>query len=95
MAFMLPLAIGGVGGIGGFIAGYMYNYPTDGEANTESETNSLDTPHHKGLNEELQKFQKNQLKKTALNSKQPFADDTLLDEMRKKILLRRQSLESP
>ncbi len=98
---MLPLAIGGAGGLGGFIAGYMYNYPTDidtkqqpGEITiSESELKSLtlQSP-HKELKEELVNFKLDNLKKTIIGPRVPTSDELLLSEMRKKIINRRASI---
>lgn len=97
MAFMLPLAVGSVGGLSGFIAGYLYNYPSTLESDSatisESELSSLklQSP-HKELKEELVNFRIETLKKPVIESRMPSSDEQLLLEIHKKITDRRRSI---
>jgi hypothetical protein len=102
MAFMLPLAIGGASSLGGFVMGYMYNYPADTEtlnpAEPITETDlmklKLQSP-HKELKAELQNFKKNSLRRTTVSSHVQTDGEKMMNEMRQKILNRRLSLNPP
>ena len=92
MAFVLPLAMGGVGGLGGFLAGYMYYAPEAAEQDITAELKNLkmQSP-HKELREELLQFNKDRLKKITM-ARSPTSDELVLNEMRERLASRRASV---
>jgi hypothetical protein len=103
MAFILPLAIIGCGGIG-FVAGYIYNSDStqqpiknlDIDNITESDLMQLkgNSP-HKEIHHELVTFDKQKLKKTSskVNIAKLTEEQEMIENLRQKILSRRNVLD--
>jgi hypothetical protein len=104
MAFMLPLAIGSLGTVSGFVAGYYYNTPDtkvkfiDGMsvANvTEKDLKKLKTKSpHKEIHQELLDFQKNGLRHVERSeSCAVHSDAELIKKLRDSMKSRRKDVD--
>lgn len=106
MAFMLPVAIGGITTVGGFVAGYLYASPSTEKISDNTQIENLvitekdlmtlkkNSPHKK-IHKELVEFDKKKLKKADSSEclKKLTAEQEMLERLRKTISTRRNAID--
>lgn len=95
MAFVLPLIAGGIGSLGGFVAGYYINQPDEPTSQTTTERQITEMPitAHKEINHELITFNRASLKPMVPIPAKLTDEQKIMTNLRQKITDRRAGIQ--